>query len=97
MSSLNLSVEHGQTWDVARTNFTKGIEAAQSQFGTYIRRVEWSDDRTSAQLSGPGFMVEMTVDAQQVHARGDLPFFVRFFEGPLKAFLRKTFAKGLSR
>jgi hypothetical protein len=34
----------------------------------------------------------MSVDAQEVHARGNLPAFARLFEAPLKAFLQKTFA-----
>jgi hypothetical protein len=93
MSPLNLSVKHGQTWDVARSNFVRGIEAARTRFGMWIKRVDWSADRTSAQLSGPGFTVEMSVDAQEVHARGDLPIFARLLEGPIKAFLQKTFAR----
>ena len=95
MAPLNLSVKHGQTWDVARANFEKAIEAARTQFGMWIRRVEWSDDRTSAQLSGPGYSVEMSVDAHEVHARGNLPAFARLFEAPLKAFLKKTFDRPL--
>jgi hypothetical protein len=95
MSLLNLSVKHGQTLDVARANFEKGIESARAQFGMWIQQVEWSPDRTSARLSGPSFTLDMSVDAEHVYARGDLPFFARFIEAPLKAFLQKTFAKPL--
>src|SRR4051812_42154571 len=95
MSLLNLSVKHGQEWDVARVNFEKGIEAARTQFGMWIHRVEWSADRTSAKLFGPGFWVDMSVDPQEVHARGDIPIFARFIEGPLKSFLHQTFSKPL--
>jgi hypothetical protein len=95
MALLNLSVKHGQTWDVAQVNFVKGIEAAREQFGLWIQRVEWSAGRTSAQLFGPGFVVEMSVDLHEVHARGDLPAIAKLFEAPLKNFLERTFSKSL--
>jgi hypothetical protein len=93
MPPVNMSVEHGQTWEVARSNFEKGIEAARTRFAVWIRRVDWSDDRTSARLSGPGYTLELSVDPREVHARGHLPIFASFLEAPVKAFLKKTFEK----
>jgi hypothetical protein len=63
----------------------------------WIQRVEWSPDRTAVKLVATGFFVEMWVDAEEVHARGDLPFFAKLFEAPLKAFLQQTFQKALPR
>ncbi len=97
MALLNMSVAHGQSWDVARANFVKGIEGAQQQFGRWIKQVEWSDDQTSARLEGPGFTIAMSVDPQHVHATGDLPVFARLIEAPLRAFLEKTFARSLPK
>ena len=97
MSLLNLSVKHGQTWEAARVNFEKGIAEASSTFALWVQRVEWSPDRTRAKLFGPGFVVEMWVDAQEVHAQGDLPVFAQIFEAPLRAFLQRTFPKQLPR
>ena len=97
MALLNLSVKHGQTWEVARANFEKGINEANTKFGMWIQRVEWSPDRTSARLFGLGFEIKMWVDAQEVHAEGDLPTFAKLFEAPLKAFLQQTFQKQLPR
>lgn len=95
MSLLNLSVKHGQTWEVARVHFEKGITEANAKFGMWIRRVEWSADRTSAKLFGPGFEVEMWVDAQAVHAQDDFSTFAKLFEVQLKAFLQQKFLKQL--
>jgi hypothetical protein len=95
MPLINLSVKHGQSWDAARSNFVKGIESARGQFGMWIRQVTWSADRTSAELSGPGFTIAMSVDAQEVHAQGDLPAIAQFLEAPLRGFLEKTFARPL--
>ena len=97
MSLMNLSMKHGQTRDVARVNFEKGITEASTKFGMMIQRVEWSPDRTRAKLFGRGFVVEMWVDDQEVHATGDLPFFAKLFEAPLKAILQRTFPKQLPR
>ena len=97
MPLLNLSVKHGQTCDDARANFEKGIAEAGRAFAPWIQRVEWSPDRTSAQLFGMGFVIALWVDAQDVHATGDIPLFARLFEAPLKAFLERTFAKQLPR
>jgi hypothetical protein len=95
MSFLSLSVKHGQTWEAARVHFERGITEANATFGVWIRRVEWSADRTSAKLFGPGFEVEMWVDSQEVHARGDFSTVAQLFEVPLKAFLRQRFLKQL--
>src|SRR3954451_13134341 len=97
MSLLNLSVKHGQTWEVARVNFEKGIEDAARTFGSWLQRVEWAPDRTKAKLFGPGIEVEMWVDAQEVHAKGDIPVFARLVEAPLKKFLHQTFQKQIPR
>jgi hypothetical protein len=90
MAALNMSVKHGQSWDDARANFQKGISAAETQHAKFIRSVEWSDDRTSARLLGPGFAVDLRVDEVSVHAVGDVPFFVKFMEGPIRKFVEDT-------
>lgn len=94
MSAMNMSVKHGQSFETARAHFEKGIGSAQAEYGKYIKKVEWSDDRTSARLSGPGFEVELKVDGDSVHASGRVPFFVRFMEAPIRKFVEKTLAPG---
>jgi hypothetical protein len=90
VASLNLSVEHGQTWEVARTNFEKGITEAVAQFGRWIQRFDWSEDRTAARLSGSGYEVDLRVDDRRVHATGHIPFPFRMFEGPARRFIEET-------
>ncbi|GAC1473921.1 MAG: hypothetical protein NVSMB9_23370 [Isosphaeraceae bacterium] len=91
MAVLNQTIQHGQTWDVARANFEKGISLAQGKFGNYLRSVEWSPDKTSARLTGPGFNVLVSIDEKEVHASGDVPFFARFLEAPVRKFIEQTF------
>ena len=90
MAALDTSVKHGQDWDTARANFERGVVAAQTQYKSYIRNVEWADDRTSARLSGPGFDVLLSVDHESVHASGVVPFFVRLLEGPIRKFVEEA-------
>jgi len=90
MPRVNLSFDHGQSWDAARASFETGITRAAAKFGLWIRRVEWSDDRTSARLFGPGYAVVLTLDERQVHVTGSLPFFPKFLEGPVRKFLAET-------
>ncbi len=94
MSAIKMSVKHGQTFDVAKANFDKGITAAEAQFGKFIKTVDWSDDRTAARLAGPGFTIDLNVDADSVHATGDVPFFVKFMEGPIRKFVEQTLKTG---
>jgi hypothetical protein len=90
VAALDMSVKHGQTWDAARANFENGVAQARAKFPAYVRGVAWSDDRTSAHLTGPGFDVVLSVDADSVHARGTVPFFVRMLEGPIRRFVEES-------
>ena len=93
MPAVNLSFEHGQSYDVARANFERGITEAGSRFSVWIRQVDWSEDRLSAKLSGAGFELKLSLDERMVHATGHLPIFPGFLEGPVRKFLAQTFAK----
>ena len=59
----------------------------------------WSADRTQVRIDGPGFWIEMVVDAQNVHATGDIPMLGGLLGGPLTAGLKRimqqTFQKQL--
>ena len=93
MASLNMSFPHGQTEEVARERFELGINEAQSKFGNYIKTVEWGSDRTSANLKGSGFDVNLRVDHVAVHAVGTIPFFAKMLEAPVRKFLEDTFRR----
>ena len=54
-----------------------------------VRRVEWDTDHSRAKLEGVGFSVEMWVDAQAVHATGDVPFLGGLLGSSLAAGLKQ--------
>jgi hypothetical protein len=94
MPQVNLSFEHGESYENAKVNFETGITQAHAKFGMFIHRVVWSNDRTSAKLTGPGFEVDLRLDERMVHATGHVPIFPRILEGPVRKFLANTFNHG---
>jgi hypothetical protein len=91
MAQLDMAVEHGQSAEAARANFEKAIAAAQSQYGSWIQRLEWSPDRTAVSVAGTGFDIRISFDDRNVYARGTIPIAVKLLEGPIKAFLARSF------
>ncbi len=96
MPLINLSVDHGQTLDVAKAQLAKAVGDTTSAFGALVQRVDWSDGRDTVTLSGRGFEVRMWVDAHKVHATGDLPLLGRLLAKPFEAIVRKAFPKQLT-
>ena len=72
----------------------EGITAAHAQHGRWIRQVEWSADRKSAILSGPGYRVTLSFDEQNVYARGNVPLAFKLLEGSMRRFVEQTLAEG---
>jgi hypothetical protein len=59
------------------------------QFSALVRRTEWAADRQRVKLEGVDFWLEMSVDAQAVHAMGDIPI--------LRGLLGSSLAEGLKQ
>jgi len=78
MPLINLTFAHGQTLEEARRRLEKAVHEVSSQFGG-VRWVEWAADRNRVKLEGAGVRVEMWVDAQNVHATGDIPILGNLF------------------
>jgi hypothetical protein len=99
MPLMTLSVQHGHTFDEARGRLETAVHEITSRFGTLVRRVEWSTDRSQVRLEGIGFWIEMQVDVQAVHVSADLPVLGRLFGGSittrLKEILQRTFQQQL--
>ena len=92
MAELNMTVKHGQPAEAARANFEKAIAAAHEQHGRWVRQVEWSPDRSSAILSGPGYRVTLSFDDENVYAKGHVPLAFKLLEGSVRRFVEKTLA-----
>jgi hypothetical protein len=97
MPLLNLMLQHGRTLE----NERRGLEVhrVSGQFSTLVRRTEWTPDRQRVRLEGAGFWLEMWVDAQAVHAMGDIPIVAGLLGGHLaeglKQIVQQTFQKKL--
>jgi len=88
MPLINLTFAHGQTLEEARRRFERAVHEVTNQFGG-VRRVEWAGDRAGWKLEGAGVRVEMWIDAQDVHATGDIPILGELLGGPLAAGLKQ--------
>ena len=99
MSLITLSMKHGQTQDEARNRLEAAVKEVRKLFGALIQHVVWSADRSQVRSDGAGFWIEMVVDAQNVHATGDIPMLGGLLGGPLTAGLKRimqqTFRKQL--
>jgi hypothetical protein len=95
MPLMTLSVQHGHTFDEARKRLETAVHEVTSRFGTLVRRVEWSTDRSQVRLEGIGFWIEMQGDAQAVHVSADIPVLGRLLGSSvttsLKEILQRTF------
>ena len=95
MPLMHLSVQHGHTFDEARKRLETAAHDITSRFGTLVRRVEWSTDRSQVRLEGIGGWIAMQVDAQVVHVSADIPVLGRLLGGSvtpgLKEILQRTF------
>jgi hypothetical protein len=72
MAQLDMAVEQGQTLE----NFEKAVAAARTEYGTWIRRMDWSPDQTAITAitaAGTGFDVRLSYDDRKVYACGSIP------------------------
>lgn len=90
MARLDQSMKHGQTPEAAAANFRKAIEEAQAKYSTWIHEVAWSPDYRVATLKGPGYTVDLTVDHEHVHAKGNVPLALKLLERPILRFVQAT-------
>jgi hypothetical protein len=99
MALIDLTLEHGQTLEEARRRLALAVTEVSRRFGSMVRRAEWADDRSRVKLDGVGFWLEMSVDAQVLHATGDIPMLGRLLGGQftsgLKQIVERTFQKKL--
>ena len=100
MPLISLSVQHGQSLEEARSRLEAAVQKVMRQFGAFVRQVVWSGDHSRVRLDGRGFWLELWVDAQDVHATGDIPLLGALLGNPmvagLKQILQQTFRKQLT-
>ena len=99
MPLIDLTLRHGQTLEEARRRLEMTVNEVNTTLAAMIRRTEWSADRSRVRLDGLGFWLEMAVDAQSLHATGDIPILGRLlgnqFGSGVKQIVERTFQKKL--
>jgi hypothetical protein len=99
MPLLNLTVQHGRTLEEAQRGLETAVHRVSGRFRGLVRKTGWAPDRQRVKLEGIGFWAELWVDAEAVHAIGDIPILggllgAQFGEG-LKQIVQQTFQKKL--
>ena len=103
MPLVNVSVKHNTTFDDAKKRLEEAVADVQTRFAAAVKNVTWGPDRTAVTLTGPGVIIELKVDAEHVHATGDIPLLgsllgsglgKKISEG-LKGTLTRHFPKGI--
>ena len=99
MPLIDLTLQHGQTLEEARRRLALAVAEVSRRFGSIVRRAEWTADRSRVKVDGVGFWLEMSVDAQVLHATGDIPMLGRLlgsqFTSGLRQIVERTFQKKL--
>jgi hypothetical protein len=99
MPLIDLTLQHGQSLEEARRRLELAVTEVSSRFGSMVRRAEWAADCSRVKLDGVGFWLEMSVDAQVLHATGDIPMLGRLlgsqFTSGLRQIVERTFQKKL--
>jgi hypothetical protein len=99
MSLVNLSIQHGRTFEDARARLETAVDEVRTRFGPLVRAVEWSAGRDAVTIVGNGFTIALRVDPREVHASGDIPILAAFFgdsfQAQLTQIVRQTFEKQL--
>ena len=92
-------MKHGQSLEEARGRLGMAVDEVRKRFGTVVRKTEWDAGRDRARIEGTGFWIDISVDAQEVHATGDILGLGGLLSGPLasglKRIVQQTFSKQL--
>ncbi len=97
MSLITMSLKHGQTRDEAKGRLEYALGELRKLFGPLIQQVNWNEDRSQVRIDGAGFWLEMLVDAENVHATGDIAMLGRLLGGPLSAGLKRIMERTFPR
>ncbi len=92
MALIQVKVKHGKPESEARARLGVAVGELQSRFGPMVRTCEWSPDRSSVLLTGPGVRLDLKVDSEDVHVSGELPILASLLGSEkLKQIVASTF------
>ncbi|MBX7071664.1 MAG: polyhydroxyalkanoic acid system family protein [Pirellulales bacterium] len=94
MSLIQLSLKHGTSVAEARDHLARAVTETTQRFSLMVERVEWAQDKSSVDIQGKGFDVQMRVDDSDVHVAGNIPVLGRLLGAPaLKTIVEQSFKR----
>jgi hypothetical protein len=98
MPLFQLSVRHGRTREEACSRLEYAVDEVRRRFGPLAQGFAWSPGRDTVTITGAVFRVEMRVDAEEIHVKGDIPLIGALagtrLEAGLRQIVNRTFGKG---
>ncbi|MDB5294681.1 MAG: hypothetical protein JWO31_664 [Phycisphaerales bacterium] len=89
MSAISMAIEHGRPLADARAALRSAVEQTAGKFGPMVRHVAWSAAGDAVRVTGPGFVVDLAVDATHVRVTGELTGAAGMIAGPVVAGLKQ--------
>jgi hypothetical protein len=97
MPLIDLTIRHGRTLDEARRGLERAVNEVTGRCRAVLRRVEWTADGNRVTLEGLGFSIEMWVDAEAVHATGNVLILGQLLGGQLGSGLQHVLEQALRK
>lgn len=97
MPLFHVSVRHGHTPEEARARLAAAVDQVKARFGPMVRKVEWSADRASVTVAGSAVVLDLRVDADEVHVSGDIPAIGAIFGRPIEEGVRQIVHQAFSK
>lgn len=84
MADISVRRTHGMDRDEATEKVESIVNDVKDEFSSIVDEVDWSDDKSKADVSGKGFSGQFAVTDSDVTVDIDLKLFARPFKGKVE-------------
>lgn len=85
MADISVRRTHGMSEDEAKQEVEKIVDDVRDEFSSLVNDIDWSEDKSRANVKGKGFSGEFRVDESDVAIDIDLKLFARPFKGKVES------------
>lgn len=84
MADISVRRDHGMDRDEAKNRVEDIVNDVRDEFSSIVDSIDWSDDKTTADVKGKGFKGQFQVTDTEVTIDIDLKMFARPFKGKVE-------------
>lgn len=85
MADISVRRTHGMELDDAKQKVESIVDEVQDEFSSLVNKIDWSNDKSHAEVTGKGFSGQFEVDEDEVSVDINLKMFARPFKGKVKS------------